>query len=378
MNLSVWRDLEALRAYVIGNAGHRSTLSGPPYLVRPGDRAHDGLLVRRRGAHPDARGGRGRLLTLRADGPSADLFAFSTAGGTGLGSPHVRRLCRWHQSRRPLSGLVVGELTEGGMPEVGDRPRAGGEPHRHDVFSLTGQALAADRLPMILGRRVRSHRDGREVIVHAVVGDVNAGRGDETLDARRGLFSEVDPARSPSGVRVPAGNLVDKPAELSFEEDASPPDRLAHGLPHDRREVRDGARRHDLGPGCRGRGLHRPHRAGHRAGPTGPGDVARDAREAGPGPVARCGSGVRARARLPERVAAVMGDGRGGYVGALVEGPSPGQGRVVISGATSGANPPADLNRVFFLQLSIVGSTTWAVQELRDPRPCSCEPACDP
>ena len=41
-------------------------------------------------------------------------------------------------------------------------------------------------------------------------------------------------------------------------------------------------------------------------------------------------------------------------------------GRIVISGATSGANPPADLNRVFFLQLTIVGSTMGTLQQLRD------------
>ena len=29
----------------------------------------------------------------------------------------------------------------------------------------------------------------------------------------------------------------------------------------------------------------------------------------------------------------------------------------MVCGATSGADPPADLNRVFFLQLSVVGST---------------------
>src|SRR5260370_29372652 len=32
-------------------------------------------------------------------------------------------------------------------------------------------------------------------------------------------------------------------------------------------------------------------------------------------------------------------------------------GTMVIGGATSGAVPPAELNRVFFLQLSVVGST---------------------
>jgi D-arabinose 1-dehydrogenase-like Zn-dependent alcohol dehydrogenase len=39
-------------------------------------------------------------------------------------------------------------------------------------------------------------------------------------------------------------------------------------------------------------------------------------------------------------------------------------GRIVVSGATSGPNPPADLNRVFFLQLSVVGSTMGTRDEL--------------
>ena len=39
-------------------------------------------------------------------------------------------------------------------------------------------------------------------------------------------------------------------------------------------------------------------------------------------------------------------------------------GVVVISGATSGADPPAGLNRVFFLQLSVVGSTMGTRDEL--------------
>jgi D-arabinose 1-dehydrogenase-like Zn-dependent alcohol dehydrogenase len=39
-------------------------------------------------------------------------------------------------------------------------------------------------------------------------------------------------------------------------------------------------------------------------------------------------------------------------------------GRIVVCGATSGAAPPADLNRVFFLQLSVVGSTMGTRSEL--------------
>jgi NADPH:quinone reductase-like Zn-dependent oxidoreductase len=39
-------------------------------------------------------------------------------------------------------------------------------------------------------------------------------------------------------------------------------------------------------------------------------------------------------------------------------------GRIVVCGATSGAAPPAELNRVFFLQLSVVGSTMGSRDQL--------------
>jgi len=39
-------------------------------------------------------------------------------------------------------------------------------------------------------------------------------------------------------------------------------------------------------------------------------------------------------------------------------------GTLVVSGATSGPNPPADLARVYFLQLSVVGSTMGTLDEL--------------
>jgi D-arabinose 1-dehydrogenase-like Zn-dependent alcohol dehydrogenase len=39
-------------------------------------------------------------------------------------------------------------------------------------------------------------------------------------------------------------------------------------------------------------------------------------------------------------------------------------GTIVISGATSGPMPPAELTRIFFLQLSVVGSTMGTRAEL--------------
>ena len=71
----------------------------------------------------------------------------------------------------PLSGLVVGErpdpVAAPGWSVV--RLRAAALNH-HDVWSLRGVGLPADRLPMVLGcDGAGVDADGNEVIVHAVV-----------------------------------------------------------------------------------------------------------------------------------------------------------------------------------------------------------------
>jgi NADPH:quinone reductase-like Zn-dependent oxidoreductase len=66
--------------------------------------------------------------------------------------------------------------------------------------------------------------------------------------------------------------------------------------------------------------------------------------------------GIPSGQRLPQRVHAVLetvGEATWEHSLKALE---PG-GVVVVSGATSGPNPPADLNRVFFRQLEVVGST---------------------
>jgi len=68
-------------------------------------------------------------------------------------------------------------------------------------------------------------------------------------------------------------------------------------------------------------------------------------------------------ARLPERVDAVFETvGEATWAHSL-KSLKPG-GRIVVSGATSGATPSADLQRVFFLQLSVIGSTMGTRDEL--------------
>ena len=92
----------------------------------------------------------------------------------------------------PLSGLEVGE-----RPRPEPRPgwplvqvRAAGLNH-HDVWSLRGVGLPADRLPMVLGcDGAGVDEDGNEVMVHAVVPS-QGWTGDETLDPRRTLLSEL-------------------------------------------------------------------------------------------------------------------------------------------------------------------------------------------
>ena len=125
----------------------------------------------------------------------------------------------------PLNGLETGERPD---PE----PSAGWATvtvkatalNHHDVWSLRGVGLPADRLPMILGCDAAGvDEDGNEVVVHGVIGDANAGGGDETLDPRRSLLSERYQGTFAEKVMVPKANLVPKPAALSFEEAACLP-----------------------------------------------------------------------------------------------------------------------------------------------------------
>ena len=89
---------------------------------------------------------------------------------------------------------------------------------------MRGVGLPADRLPMVLGcDGAGVLDDGTEVVVHAVIGDPAAGGGDETLDPRRTLLSELHDGTLAERVVVPERNVVRKPAALSFEEAACLP-----------------------------------------------------------------------------------------------------------------------------------------------------------
>ena len=124
----------------------------------------------------------------------------------------------------PLSGLVVGERPDP-VPPAGwttVRVKAASLNH-HDLWSLRGVGLSQDRLPMILGCDASGlDQDGREVIVHSVIGDPNWA-GAETTDPGRSLLSERHQGTFADLVTVPTRNVIPKPESLSFEEAACLP-----------------------------------------------------------------------------------------------------------------------------------------------------------
>ena len=97
----------------------------------------------------------------------------------------------------PLSGLVVGERPDPEPPAgwTTVEVRAAALNH-HDLWSLRGQGLREDQVPMILGCDAAGvDSDGNGVIVHSVISRDDC-RGDETLDPKRSLLSEVHAGRA--------------------------------------------------------------------------------------------------------------------------------------------------------------------------------------
>ena len=263
----------------------------------------------------------------------------------------------------PLAALEVGPRPE---PEARDgwttvSVRAASLNH-HDVFTLRGVGIPADRFPMILGCDAAGvDADGREVIVHAVI-PTPGWSGDETLDPKRTLLSELHQGTLAEQVLVPARNVVPKPAELSFEEAAclSTAWLTAYRMLFVKSGVTPGGTILVQGAsgGVATALIALGSAAGYRMWVTGRTEAKRAAALAlGADAVFEPG------ARLPRRVDAVMESVGEATWAHSMKSLAPG-GTLVICGSTSGPNPPADLGRLFFLQLNVVGSTMGTRAEL--------------
>ena len=271
--------------------------------------------------------------------------------------------CTSQSADDPLAGLSVGERPDPDPPDgwVRVAVRAASLNH-HDLWSLRGVGLPADRLPMILGCDAAGvAEDGAEVVVHAIVGDPD-WTGDETLDPRRSILSERYQGALAEQVVVPRRNLVPKPEGLSFEEAACLPTAwlTAYRMLFTSAALKPGDRVliQGAGGGVSTAAIALARAAGLVVWVTGrEEDRRRRALELGAHEVFEPG------ARLPARVDAVLETvGKATWAHSM-KSLRPG-GTLVVSGATTGADPSADLNRLFFLQLRVIGSTMGTREEL--------------
>jgi NADPH:quinone reductase-like Zn-dependent oxidoreductase len=265
----------------------------------------------------------------------------------------------------PLSGLKVGDCPEAEPPHDGweiVQVKATSLNH-HDLWSLRGVGLKEDQLPMILGcDAAGTTSDGREVVVHAVIyGD---GSGPETPDAPFSLFSERYPGTHAELLAAPSRNLIDKPDELSFAEASCLPTAwlTAYRMLFVKGELRPGQRVliQGAGGGVATAAIALGKAAGLRVYVTSRSeDKRKRALDLGADEAFESGE------RLPERVDAVLetvGEATWKHsLRSVVSG-----GVIVCAGATSGPNPPAELQHVFFRQLRIVGARMGSRGELRD------------
>lgn len=266
-------------------------------------------------------------------------------------------------SENPLQGLVVGEHADPVPPEgwATVEVRAASLNH-HDLWTLRGVGMDPSRLPIVLGCDAAGvDAEGREVVVHSVVAS-DGWSGDETLDPRRTLLSELHDGTFAQRVAVPRRNLVPKPPSLSFEEAACLPTAwlTAYRMLFTNSGVHPGGTVlvQGAGGGVASALVMLGTATGYRVWVTSRSEEKRArALELG------ADQAFEPDARLPERVDAVFETVGAATWSHSLKALRPG-GTLVVSGATTGFNPPAELNRVYFLQLRIVGSTMGTVGEL--------------
>jgi NADPH:quinone reductase-like Zn-dependent oxidoreductase len=263
----------------------------------------------------------------------------------------------------PLTGLEIGDRPEPVTPDGWTTVTVKATSlNHHDLWTLQGVGIREDQLPMILGCDAAGiDEDGNPVVVHSVISDPDH-RGDETLDPGRSLLSEKYPGTFAERVAVPRRNLVPKPDALSFEEAACLPTAwlTAYRMLFTRSGLQPGdtVLVQGAGGGVATALIVLGRAAGLRVWVTSR-DEGKRRRAQDLGAAQAFESG----ARLPERVDAVMETVGAATWAHSVRSLRPG-GTIVTCGATSGPNPPAELTRVFFLQLKVVGSTMGTRDEL--------------
>lgn len=265
----------------------------------------------------------------------------------------------------PLSSLVVGERPDPEVPEGWVRvSMRSASLNMHDIWTLRGVGIKPDQFPMILGcDGAGVLDDGTEVVIHSVVNDPS-WHGDDTLDPKRTLLTEKYQGTFAESVVVPSRNVVPKPEGMSFEEAAIMGTAwlTAYRMLFVKSGLRPGQTMLVQGAsgGVATALIQLGKAAGMRVWATGRTEDKRALAE-------RLGAhqAFESGARLPERVDAVFETVGKATWSHSVKSLKPG-GIIVVSGSTSGPDPSAELQRVFFLQLRVTGSTMGTRDELRD------------
>lgn len=266
----------------------------------------------------------------------------------------------------PLAGLELQDVPVPEIPVGWARVRlVAASLNPHDVWTLRGVGHPAERIPMILGCDGAGYTDdGKPVIIYPVVADAARGHGDMTMDPQRSIISELYNGTFAEYIVVPESCLVPKPDCLSFDEAAAMG--IAWGTAYRMLFTRAGLQAGDkvLVQGASGGVVSAAIALAKAAGAT-VYVTARDERKRQFALNLGADEAFEPGARLPDRVDIVVETVGEATWSHSLKSLRPG-GTVVICGATSGPNANADLNRIFYQQLSIIGSTTCTPSEFHD------------
>ncbi len=265
----------------------------------------------------------------------------------------------------PLAALVVGERPEPTVPPgwVAVQMSAASL-NMHDIWTLRGVGITPEQFPMILGCDGAGRLDdGTEVVLYPVISQ-ESWTEDETLDPGRKLLTEGPQGSFADTVVVPARNAVPKPAGLSQPQAACMGTAwlTAYRMLCTRSGLRPGQTMLVQGAsgGVSTALIQLGRAAGMRVWVTGRTESKRTLAD-------KLGAHATfdAGQRLPERVDGVFESVGEATWAHSMRALKPG-GVIVCCGSTSGPNPGADLRRLFFHQLRVVGSTMGTRAELRD------------
>lgn len=254
-----------------------------------------------------------------------------------------------------LDGLVVGEYHEPDPPAgwvVADVKAATLNPH--DTWTLKGQVGYQFEPPVVLGcDGAGLAPDGSEVVFYPVL---------PAKEGLRMLTDGIDGTFAPK-VALPAASLVAKPGNLSFEEAAGLGTAwlTAYRMLFTKARLQPGER--VLVQGASG-GVSTAaimlaaHAGAHVTVTSRKEEALEKARQIG------AHDGVLSGGRVSKRVDVVIetvGEATWGHsMKSLNQ-----DGRIVVAGATTGAAPSADLNRLFYRQISVFGSAMGTLDEFK-------------